>query len=29
LHDRLVFCHTGIDSDLAKPTNWSVVRLSP
>ncbi len=29
LHDRLVFCHTGPDVDLAEPTNWRVVRLSP
>lgn len=29
LHDRLVFRLTGTNSDLTKPVNWSVVRLSP
>ncbi len=29
LHDRLVFRLTGTNSDLTKPANWSVTRLSP
>lgn len=29
LHDRLVFRQSGTDSDLTKPSNWSVSRLSP
>jgi len=29
LHDRLVFRLTGTSSDLTKPANWSVARLSP
>lgn len=29
LHDRLVFRRTGTNSDLTKPLNWSVARLSP